>query len=55
MSYWSDSALAAQVGIPSILFGPAGHGAHADDEWGSAESIFKTYEAMKKFILDLGD
>ena len=26
MSYWADSALAAQVGVPSILFGPAGHG-----------------------------
>ena len=55
MSYWADSALAAQAGIPSILFGPAGHGAHAVDEWVSADSLIDTYEAIKKFILDLGD
>ena len=55
MSYWADSALAAQAGIPSILFGPAGHGAHAVDEWVSAGSLIDTYEAIKKFILDLGD
>jgi len=54
MSYWADSALAAQAGIPSILFGPAGHGAHAVDEWVSANSLIDTYEAIKKFILDLG-
>ena len=54
MSYWADSALAAQAGIPSILFGPAGHGAHAVDEWVSADSLIDTYKAIKKFILDLG-
>ena len=54
MSYWADSALAAQAGIPSILFGPAGHGAHAVDKWVSAGSLIDTYEAIKKFILDLG-
>ena len=55
MSYLADSALAAKAGIPSILFGPAGHGAHAVDEWVSANSLIDTYEAIKKFILDLGD
>jgi acetylornithine deacetylase len=53
MSYWADSALAAKAGIPSILFGPAGHGAHAIDEWVSKESLLNCYEALKKFILEL--
>ena len=26
-------ALTAAAGIPSVVFGPTGHGAHADDEW----------------------
>lgn len=52
MSYWADSALASQAGIPSILFGPAGHGAHAVDEWVSLSSLVNCYESMKRFILD---
>ena len=53
MSYWADSALASQVGIPSILFGPAGHGAHAIDEWVSESSLVNCYEVMKLFIKGL--
>ncbi len=53
MSYWADSALASQAGIPSILFGPAGHGAHAIDEWVSEASLINCYETTKNFILGL--
>jgi len=51
MSYWADSALGTGAGIPSILFGPAGHGAHAIDEWVSEKSLINCYESMKSFIL----
>ena len=50
MSYWADSALAAQAGIPSILFGPAGHGAHAIDEWVSESSMINCYKSLRNFI-----
>jgi acetylornithine deacetylase len=30
---WMDSALLAQAGIPSVVFGPGGAGAHAVVEW----------------------
>ena len=50
MSYWADSALAAQAGIPSVLFGPAGHGAHAIDEWVSESSMINCYKSLKNFI-----
>jgi acetylornithine deacetylase len=33
MSYWADSAFIAAVGIPTVLYGPDGDGAHADVEW----------------------
>ncbi len=36
LSFWADSAFTAAAGIPTLLFGPAGQGAHADDEWVSA-------------------
>lgn len=31
-SYWADSGLIAAAGIPTVLFGPSGEGAHADEE-----------------------
>jgi len=31
--YWADSALLAGAGIPTVLFGPSGEGAHAEVEW----------------------
>jgi acetylornithine deacetylase len=33
VSYWADSAFLAAAGIPTVLFGPAGDGAHAEVEW----------------------
>jgi len=50
LSFWADSALAAQAGIPSVLFGPIGHGAHAVDEWVSLKSLVRVYEVLKKLI-----
>src|SRR5690606_25152766 len=31
--FWTDAAVLAAAGIPSVLFGPAGSGAHAVEEW----------------------
>ena len=33
MSYWADSAFLAAAGIPTVLYGPEGEGAHAGTEW----------------------
>jgi len=52
LSFWADSALAGAMGIPSVLFGPIGHGAHAIDEWVSLKSLLNVYEILKKLILD---
>jgi len=50
LSFWADSALGARAGIPSVLFGPIGHGAHAIDEWVSLKSLVRVYEVLKKLI-----
>jgi len=52
LSFWTDAALAGKAGIPSVLFGPIGHGAHAVDEWVSLNSLLEVYEALKRLILD---
>jgi acetylornithine deacetylase len=31
--FWADSALLAAAGIPTVVFGPGGEGAHAEVEW----------------------
>ncbi|HVL96710.1 MAG TPA: M20/M25/M40 family metallo-hydrolase [Solirubrobacteraceae bacterium] len=33
VSFWADSAFIAAAGIPTVLFGPGGAGAHAAEEW----------------------
>jgi acetylornithine deacetylase len=31
--HWADSAFIASAGIPTVLFGAGGVGAHATEEW----------------------
>jgi acetylornithine deacetylase/succinyl-diaminopimelate desuccinylase-like protein len=38
LSYWADSAFIAAAAIPTVLYGPAGDGAHADTEWVSLDA-----------------
>jgi acetylornithine deacetylase len=37
--FWTDAALFTESGIPSVLFGPKGDGAHAAVEWVDLESL----------------
>jgi len=46
LSFWADSAFTSAAGIPTVLFGPTGAGAHADDEWVSATSVIACADAL---------
>ncbi len=46
LSFWADSAFTAAAGIPTVLFGPVGEGAHADHEWVSARSVIACAEVL---------
>jgi acetylornithine deacetylase len=52
-SYWADSGFIAAAGIPTVLFGPAGEGAHAAEEWVdivSTEQVARTLvETARRF------
>ena len=37
--FWADSAVFAAAGIPTVLFGPTGEGAHAEVEWVDLASV----------------
>ena len=41
--YWADAAFIAAAGIPTVMFGASGTGAHAVEEWVSvADSVTVT-------------
>jgi len=42
--FWTDAALVAAAGIPTVLFGPAGEGAHAAVEWVDVSSLERCRE-----------
>ena len=44
VSFWADSALLADAGIPTVLFGPIGEGAHAETEWVDVDSLERCAE-----------
>jgi acetylornithine deacetylase len=49
--YWTDAASLSAVGIPSVLFGPRGEGAHAVEEWvdlNSVEQCARIYESVAR-------
>jgi len=39
VSFWTDAALLAAAGIPTVVFGPIGTGAHAAEEWIDLQSV----------------
>jgi acetylornithine deacetylase len=50
--FWTDCALYAERGIPVVLFGAAGAGAHAATEWVSLTSVDTVTRVLSDLILD---
>lgn len=44
--WWMDSALLADAGIPTVVFGPGGEGAHATVEWVSLDEVERCAAAL---------
>lgn len=44
LPFWTDAGLTAAAGIPTVLFGPAGEGAHAAVEWVDIASLERCRE-----------
>ncbi len=49
---WMDSAFLAAAGIPTVIFGPDGEGAHADVEWVDLVSATRTADALQGMIVE---
>jgi acetylornithine deacetylase len=44
--WWMDSALLADAGIPTVIFGPGGEGAHATVEWVNLDEVEQCAAAL---------
>ena len=44
--FWTDAALLAAAGIPTVVFGPGGEGAHAVVEWVDLEQVERLTEIL---------
>ncbi len=54
-SFWADSALLAAAGIPTVLFGPIGEGAHAEVEWVDVASLERCAEIYIRVAEELNN
>lgn len=52
MAGWADTSLFDRAGMPALIYGPDGEGAHADVEWADLESLYTTAKVFAATILD---
>lgn len=50
--YWTDAALMNDAGIPSVLFGVDGEGAHAQLEWATESSVHTVTDVITSVVVD---
>lgn len=50
VSYWADSAFLSEAGIPTVLYGPEGDGAHADEEWVSCSGTATAAAVLTRLV-----
>jgi acetylornithine deacetylase len=53
--FWTDAAVLSAAGIPSLLFGPSGSGAHAAEEWVDLASVTACAEIYLQCALGFCD
>ena len=46
LSFWADSSVLGEAGVPSVLFGPGGGGLHAIEEYVRIDDVLKCEEAL---------
>jgi acetylornithine deacetylase/succinyl-diaminopimelate desuccinylase-like protein len=50
--FWTDAALIAAAGIPTVLYGPAGEGAHAVVEWVDLPSLERVRDVVLRTAVE---
>ncbi len=55
VSYWADSAVFAAAGIPAVVYGPSGEGAHGAVEWVDLDSVVTCARVLIEAALGLAN
>ena len=50
VAYWCDAAILAQHGVPTVVFGPSGEGAHAAVEYVDLDSVLACTQVLAETI-----
>ena len=50
MSFWTDAAVLAGAGVPSVLFGPGGAGLHSLEEYVNIEDVVACRDALTSLV-----
>jgi acetylornithine deacetylase/succinyl-diaminopimelate desuccinylase-like protein len=50
--FWTDAALFAAAGIPTVVFGPRGDGLHTESEWVDLDSLERVREILLATAID---
>jgi acetylornithine deacetylase len=50
--FWTDAALFAAAGIPTVVFGPRGDGFHTESEWVDLDSLERVREILLATAVD---
>jgi acetylornithine deacetylase/succinyl-diaminopimelate desuccinylase-like protein len=53
MTFWTDAAILADAGIPSVLFGPGGAGLHSISEYVNVEDVYACRDILADTIKTL--
>lgn len=51
VAYWTDAAVFDAAGIPALLYGPGGEGAHAAVEWVDLDSVISCARVLREAAL----
>jgi len=52
MSFWTDAAILAGAGIPSVLFGPGGAGLHSKEEYVNVADVIACRDTLRQLVSD---
>jgi len=50
MSFWTDAAILAAGGVPSVLFGPGGAGLHSTEEYVKLDEVLACRDALTRLV-----